>query len=720
MKRGTGLRPHYRHHLYVVLAYLALTLLMTYPLLFNLGTAIPGDGFDGWQNYWNLWWGKRALLDLRVNPYFTNYLYHPSGASLLFHTLNIFNTFLTMPVQLDFGLMVAYNFVVLFSFVVSGYGVYLLACYLLTHAQATTQARHPYLRLAAFICGLIFAFSPFRFAHLLGHMQVFSSEWVPFYALFFIKGLDRMAQGRSSASGFRDLASTAWKPTFFLILATLCDWYQTLYLALFSVLYLLHRVWQSRQFWRPVAQVALIGVLFTLAFSPLLWTMLGEARVNQEVGRPYEETVTLSADLLAFLTPNELHPLWGEPVRGWADRFTSTTAERTVFSGYLPMLLALFGAVKGKKRARFWLASLLLFFILALGPVLHVGGRTTFTQLGITIPLPYLLLYRLVPFMKIARSVSRFDMMVMLSLAILAGYGISYVMLKGRGWLLRSNLARTGILAGCLGALILFEFLSIPYPLSPPEIHPFYRDLSRQPGEFAILELPMNWDRPAQLLYQTVHGKRLISAYTSRANLLSIVERTPVLQQFRYLGPDITVQDLAEIRDSVLWDLDVRYVILHKHMLPPGQERDLNFALVQEVFAGQEPTINDDWLVVYQIVQPAVPRPYLLLGDGWESRQVMDDQVRRRMKEEAVVHAVVPQAQEVRLAFVVESSPGPQSLRVSYRDQVIGTFQITLLSREFVTDLVELGPGRNAFRFTRQAPLVSEITFLSLRMLTEG
>ena len=55
----------YRHHVYALLGYLALTLLMTYPLVSEFARAIPGDGFDGWQNVWNLWWVKRALLVLR-------------------------------------------------------------------------------------------------------------------------------------------------------------------------------------------------------------------------------------------------------------------------------------------------------------------------------------------------------------------------------------------------------------------------------------------------------------------------------------------------------------------------------------------------------------------------------------------------------------------------------------------------------------------------------
>jgi hypothetical protein len=51
--------------------YLVLALAMTYPLVREFGRAIPGDGFDGWQNYWNLWWMRLALVErgsIRCTP----------------------------------------------------------------------------------------------------------------------------------------------------------------------------------------------------------------------------------------------------------------------------------------------------------------------------------------------------------------------------------------------------------------------------------------------------------------------------------------------------------------------------------------------------------------------------------------------------------------------------------------------------------------------------
>ena len=96
--------------------------------------AIPGDSFDGWQNYWNLWWLKTALVDHVANPLITDLLYYPTGVSLYFHTLNPFNGLLTLPIQLSAGLIPAYNAVVIFSWVLAGYGAFLLARWVTAHA----------------------------------------------------------------------------------------------------------------------------------------------------------------------------------------------------------------------------------------------------------------------------------------------------------------------------------------------------------------------------------------------------------------------------------------------------------------------------------------------------------------------------------------------------------------------------------------------------------
>ena len=147
----TGIRRKRRGHAWLALAgYLVLTLGLTYPLVTQFGRAIPGDGFDGWQNYWNLWWIRTALLEQHTHPWFTNMLYYPTGVGLLFHTLNAFNGFLFLPIQLVFGLLPAYNAVVLFSFTLGGLGAYLLffgTCFVV--AWRTVQGTQGYWRAVA-------------------------------------------------------------------------------------------------------------------------------------------------------------------------------------------------------------------------------------------------------------------------------------------------------------------------------------------------------------------------------------------------------------------------------------------------------------------------------------------------------------------------------------------------------------------------------------------
>ena len=85
-------------HVGVLVVYLALTLVMTWPLAANWTTAIPGDSFDGWQNYWNLWWSKRALIEGVRSSLTTDLLYYPTGVNLYFHTLNPFNGLWSLPI----------------------------------------------------------------------------------------------------------------------------------------------------------------------------------------------------------------------------------------------------------------------------------------------------------------------------------------------------------------------------------------------------------------------------------------------------------------------------------------------------------------------------------------------------------------------------------------------------------------------------------------------
>lgn len=629
---------------------------MTYPFAAHLTTAIPGDGFDGWQNYWNLWWMKRALIDLGQSPYFTDILDYPAGVSLHFHTLNPFNGLWSLPVQLISGLILAYNAVVLLSFTMGGLGAYLLARHVVKEARTT--------RWPAWIAGFIFTLSPFHFAHLLGHMQVFSLEWLPFYVLFLVKTVEDARRKR-----WRFL--TPVMMALFLVLVGLCDWYYVMYLVLFTVLYLMYTLLRRQLTWAGLVRVAAAGFAGLAALSPLWLPMALEAGRAGYMRPDPDHSVRLSADLTAYFTPNEMHPLWGETFKAWSDRFTTTTSERMVFVGFTALGLAAYGLFRSRLSGRwFWLLSLVFFFVLSLGPVLHVAGRADLPLVG-RVPLPYGWLNRLVPFMDISRSVSRFAIMVMLSLGVLAAMGLSSAC-NELSWTRQKNRlplgaridetgpGRRAALFGLLATAVLgFEFLPAPYPLSPPDTPAFYYMLAQDSSDYAVVNLPMDWDRPQYLLYQTVHGKRLISAYTSRDNPRSLVDRTPVLQEFRRPGQaHVVVGEPAEVGMTVLQAFDVRYVALDFYQMPDERLRSQTLDVVCQIFGAQQPIYSDERLMVYELRPERARSSFVRLGRGWSAEEHTSEGPSRSAMGDAEVVVYSPVAQDVVLQLTLLSATG--------------------------------------------------------------
>ena len=168
-------------------------------------------------------------------------------------------------------------------------------------------------------------------------------------------------------------------------------------------------------------------------------------------------------------------------------------------------------------------------------------------------------------------------------------------------------------------ALVLFEFLPVPYPVSEPDTPSWYRSLAQDPRSGSVLNLPMNWDRPGYLLYQTEHQKPLAVAYISRDDPRTFVERAPVLQHFRQLGQDIVDIDLSVQGQQILSDLGVRWVVLDRYKMPGGPEREVTEALARTIFGEQKPIFEDDRITAYEVMDGTGAGPYIVLGDGWGS-----------------------------------------------------------------------------------------------------
>jgi hypothetical protein len=170
-------------HLAVLAGYAALALLYTIPLLRHWNTAFPGVCGEVLPCIWNLWHFRYSVDVLQANPLWTDLQYWPYGANLLLQHSIPFNSTVGYFLVPLLGLPATYNLFFLTSFILAGWGIYLLL---------TDWGVRP---LAAFAAGIFFAFSPAQAAYLETGRGI---EFTSLHALpFFVWALSRTIRGGS-------------------------------------------------------------------------------------------------------------------------------------------------------------------------------------------------------------------------------------------------------------------------------------------------------------------------------------------------------------------------------------------------------------------------------------------------------------------------------------------------------------------------------------------
>ena len=559
---------------------------MTYPLWLRMSTQLAGSGDDMWLFQWNNWWLRKALVERR-DPYFTPFLFHPQGVSLVYHNFSWLNAGIWMVLEPFMGSIAAYNVTFLLTFIISGYATYALVTYL-TDSRA-----------AGFVAGLIFAFSPYHLSQF-NHPNLISVQWLPFCMLFLIR---TVREGK-----WRDVLLCA----LCLALTGLSRWQLLIFAAILFALYLGYSLLFERDRWNRQTVLALVavGVGTATCISPFVLPMIGgltDEGFSSDILTDQQDWA--QTDLLAYVVPNRLHPLFGHYVAPIYERFRKNRSY-IAFLGYTTLLLGSYGVLRARRAALYWALAAVCLMLLALGPILRFNGR-----LYPNIPMPH----RLVGWstlIKVMRTPDRFNVVLSLPLAVLAGYGVMHLLesLKRKlppQWRNRAVTASSAVLAG----LVIFEFLSIPLPTIAPPTSPFYRELAREPGDFAIVEVPMGRGySKAYMFLQTLHGKRLVEGHVSRTppDAYQTITNQPVLASLsENRDLDTSRCDLSRQLGSLAAE-DIHYIVIHKTDLP-----DERLAEWQDYFT-IPPRYEDDDLLVYR-TRPVLGRDFTAehtLGGG--------------------------------------------------------------------------------------------------------
>lgn len=461
--------PTLRSSVIVLLGYVLLTLILTHPLPFNLTSAVPNDIGDPLLNTWILAWDAHALLTDLPNLFQAN-IFHPLPNTLAYSEHLISTALLALPLQLiSAEPIVAYNVSLLITFPLAAYGMYLLILRWTGH------------RAAAFIAGLIFGFAPYRFAAI-AHLQLLTFQWLPFALIFLDKLIASFELRITNYSKSRHLKLTLALITC-LLLQLLASWYLALYTGLIMVIYLLVALISRRltgsTLLRLIPAFGLTG-LVTLPFVLPYVALLDELRQ----ARPLSLALSLAAAPTDFLAAASFNMIAGSLTAPFRTRpgFTEETVLFLGLIGPLLAVLALRSWASNRQQPRSPLVSFL-------APVLLL-----ILTLLLTLPQPYELVSRLIPFSTVIRVPARWVIPALFALAHLAALG--YV------WLARQVTVRyagpwpAGILLAGGAGLLVVESLSIPIPLAPVEnrdqLNPAYPWLAAQPAPLTLIELPLH------------------------------------------------------------------------------------------------------------------------------------------------------------------------------------------------------------------------------------
>jgi hypothetical protein len=298
------------HDLLIFLAFVLLTILMTWPWVLHLRDAVPDTG-DPYAISYLLWWDYHQTFHAPLHLFEATILF-PYHSTLAFGEYNYGVSLIFFPLFL-LGLrpLTVYSVAAFLSFPLTGYGMFRLA--------RTLSASNA----IAWVAGIIFAFLPFRFHHL-AHLHLNFFVW----ALLLFEALILFARRRT-------WPLAAWLGFVFLMHALTClTWLLLTIIPLAISMALLldrNRAWRDGRFWKRAAVTIGTASLLLLPF------LLPVRRVAIEHGflRTQQEVMQYSARFINWLAAEERTRVW----RGLGSAGVNT--EMVLFPGLLAPLLAI-------------------------------------------------------------------------------------------------------------------------------------------------------------------------------------------------------------------------------------------------------------------------------------------------------------------------------------------------------------------------------------------
>jgi hypothetical protein len=464
----------------------------TWPLASNLS----GQHVVHIDPPFSAWRLARVAHQLTTDPsrLFEGDVFWPALQTLAYSDAMLLTAILAWPL-LAAGVppMAVTNLFTIAGMVVSAYAAFLLAWRLCGHPGAAVMA------------GIVFAFSPYRRAHV-AHLELQWAQWMPLACWAWHRALDR--------GTFRDGLLCAC----FVLAQLFSSIYYGLFLGLLLGLVGLVTLAARRWLIAPRTLLGLgLGVLATAA-ATFMYAQPYE-RVQRRVGeRSVQETAKYSAQPASYLAVPPDNVVYG-PLTG-----DQGGEETKLFPGATALALAAVAVVPPVSAA-----------VVAYGVAGVVAAELSLGMNGRLFPV----LRTVAPPFRGLRAAGRFAIVVQLALGILAAIGLTRVMRRWPGW------GPLAIAGAC--ALAMVEYANWPLRVQqvPATAPPVYRWLASEPPQVTLelpvpapLQLPLH--DPFYMYAATWHWQPLVNGYSGHYArhyllLLEVVPQLPSEQSLAHL-----------------------------------------------------------------------------------------------------------------------------------------------------------------------------------------
>ena len=471
------------HIIFVLLLYFVITLVFTYPVILKFNSEIPKWGSDTYQVVGNIQASANILKS--AGPW------HGITSLIKTFNVNIFTPYAVL--NLFFNKFTAYNILFFFSFVMSGLGMYLLALHVTKN------------KLAAFIAGIIFAFSPFHIHQSLStNVGTMHQEWLPFFALFMIRFFEGFKLKFFVLTLFFALCIAVTEHQFLA--------FTTLFAGVVIVYQFITRreLIRNKKLWAYLASSFAFLIILLLTIFRSLFTVAtsGDNYLNAGIG----QAKRYSMHFFDPVAPPLFNPLWPK-LNGVIQSILHTGLSKTdsYFIGFSVLALLIYLVVillsRAKKEAisqtdrkniMFWLIAFGIFYIFSLGPVKDIGTHQLY--------LPYYPIYKFVPFFENIRTTGRIFVIAMMAISVLAALGIDPILKK---------IKKDKILfVAAFSLVVLLEFSAWPISTVNMAYSSFYDNIAKDKEPYKLLEIPgsTSYDYASfEIFTNTIHTKKVVN-----------------------------------------------------------------------------------------------------------------------------------------------------------------------------------------------------------------